>query len=119
MLPSMFIRLWQLRFVEKSALLACHILANHLFLHFSSYLNCLMVHILPIAAAKTLEEYAERVYLPFIYVIIWRALTELIECVGPLLCRSSTMSSLKELTRVHRESGLRTKVSGQVQLPRK
>ena len=29
------------------------------------------------------------------------------------------MSSLKELTRVHRGSGLHTKVSGQVQLPRK
>ena len=72
-----------------------------------------MLHFLPTCAVKTFDEYAEKVFLPFMVHHLEDC--NKIDCIWD----RCIMSSLKEMTRVHRGSGLRIKVSGQTKLPRK
>ena len=101
---------------QKSALLTCLDCSNQPTP--SDYFNSKMldgsavVRFLSTSGAKTCSEYASKVFLPFIFKqlqttsrldVIW---DRYISC------------SIKEMTRIHRGSGLRTKVSGQIKLPR-
>ena len=72
-----------------------------------------VVHFLPISAVRTFDEYAEKVFLPFM--VHHMEDCNRIDCIWDCYITSS----LKEMTRVHRGSGLRIKVSGQTKLLRK
>ena len=106
-----------LRLGQKSALLACLNVTDQptppLHFHTKVFDGSAIVHFLPTVAAKTFAEYADNVFLPFILHHLEG--TNRIDFVWDRYIASS----LKELTRIHRGSGLRTKVSGQAKLPRK
>ena len=100
---------------QKSALLTCLDCSNQPTPpdYFDSKMldGSAVVHFLSTSGAKTFSKYASKVFLPFIFKqlqttsrldVIW---DRYISC------------SIKEMTRIHRGSGLRTKVSGQIKLP--
>lgn len=72
-----------------------------------------VVHFLPTAAAETFADYANKVFVPFLLHQLQS--TSRVDCVWDRYIDCS----IKELTRTHRGSGLRTKVSEQTKLPRK
>ena len=72
-----------------------------------------VVHFFPMTAAKTLADYAKEIFVLFLLQQLEN--TSRVDCVWDRYVDCS----IKELTRTHRGSGLRTKVSGQTKLPRK
>ena len=115
--PPSLSDLGNLRLGQKSALLTCLNVADQPASpkNFDAKVfdGSAVVHFLPTSAVKTFDEHAEKVFLPFM-------VHHLVDCnrIDCIWDRYIT-SSLKEMTRVHRGSGLRIKVSGQTKLLRK
>ena len=115
--PPSLSDLGNLRLGQKSALLTCLNVADQpaSSKNFDAEVfdGSAVVHFLPTSAVKTFDEYAEKVFLPFMVHHLEDCNS--IDCIWDRYITSS----LKEMTRVHRGSGLHIKVSGQTKLPRK
>ena len=107
----------KLRIGQKSALLTCieFGVQTKPTYQFDSKIfdGSAVVHFLPTASAITFADYANEVFIPFL--IHQLENTNRVDYVwdGYIDC------SIKELTRIRRGTGLRTKVSGRTKLPRK
>ena len=72
-----------------------------------------VVHLLPVTAAKTFDEYADQIFVPYI-------VKHLESCKRlDIVWDSYISSSVKESTRERRGKGIRRKVAGKTKLPGK